>query len=111
MFEIIPLTRILLLEPANGAACYAPSQFWRVSGAGTDTVSSVDLSLNYEGPFYSMWELFGFYTTDENWIMPYGLWQRIPSGSFIYWRVRGVDRDAARPTTIFSNEVWWFYKP
>lgn len=111
VFEAIPLTHIFLLEPANGSVCYSNPTFGWTSGAGTDTAFSVDMSFNYRGPYYSMWKLFRLYSLEENWSMPPNLWRMIPSGSYVYWRVRGIDRDAQSPALVFSNEVWWFYKP
>ena len=111
VFEAIPLTDIFLFEPANESVLYSSPIFGWTSGAGTDTVFSVDLSLNYGGPYYSMWKLFGSYTAGENYYLPFRVWEAIPSGSYVYWRVRGIDRDAQRPALVFSDEVWWFYKP
>jgi hypothetical protein len=43
--------------------------------------------------------------------MPEDIWNMIPPGSYVYWRIRGIDLDAARPAVVYSNTVWWFYKP
>jgi hypothetical protein len=42
--------------------------------------------------------------------MPIGLWNRIPSGERIYWRVRGADLSDTPLTVVYSDEVWNFHK-
>jgi len=71
----------------------------------------VDVSLIFLGPYYSTWENLGIPLEEENWIMPPHIWNMIPSGSFVFWRVRGMERGVRNPPIIYSNEVWWFYKP
>jgi hypothetical protein len=111
IFEVVPLTHISLMRPTNGSVRYTTPWFGWTSGAGTDTVFSVDVSLNFLGPYYSTWEHLGIPLEEENWIMPPNIWNKIPSGSYVFWRVRGMDRDAQPPTIVYSNEVWFFYKP
>jgi hypothetical protein len=111
VFEVIPLTHIFLLEPANGSVCYTNPTFWWTSGAGTDTGFSVDISFSPYGPYYSTWNLYGTLVPNEYWGMPLNIWNMIPSGSYVFWRVRGIERGVRNPTIVYSNEVWFFYKP
>ena len=75
-----------------------------------DGSGEVDLSLSPTGPFYSSWEKLGQIIESEDWRMPVGAWNTIPSGRVIYWRVRGIDFDAAERAIIRSDEVWTFLK-
>jgi hypothetical protein len=42
--------------------------------------------------------------------MPSQLWNYIPPGSYVYWRVRGADLAVTPLTVITGDDVWWFYK-
>jgi hypothetical protein len=44
------------------------------------------------------------------WTMPLSVWNKIPSGRRIYWRVRGADLDVTPLTIIASDEIWSFNK-
>jgi hypothetical protein len=43
--------------------------------------------------------------------MPTTIWNLIPSGSYIYWRVRAADLSDTPLTILRSEELWRFYKP
>jgi hypothetical protein len=45
-----------------------------------------------------------------SWVMPPSLWNKVPFGKSIYWRVRGADLDVAPLDIITSDEVWSFTK-
>jgi hypothetical protein len=42
--------------------------------------------------------------------MPTPVWNMIPSGTQVYWRIRGADLDVSPLTIITSDEAWSFYK-
>lgn len=101
-----------LLSPANESVLYGPPTFSWTPGDGMNNVFAVDLSLEY--PMYTYWSTYKnmrrpLYTT--SWTPPYQLWNRIPSGTYVYWRVRGANTYQSPMTPTTSEEVWWFYKP
>jgi len=49
--------------------------------------------------------------SETTWIMPELIWRFIPSGSLVYWRVRGADLDVSPLNIIVSGEISYFYKP
>jgi parallel beta-helix repeat protein/predicted outer membrane repeat protein len=98
---------ILCQSPTNESIMYSPPTFtWRTD-SGTDNMFVVDLAFSLSGPFYTSPVIEG----DTSWMMPQQWWDRIPAGSFVYWRVRGADLDATPLNIIYSDEIWWFYKP
>jgi len=111
IFEIAPLTRINLESPLDGSILGSNPMFRWTSDAGTNTAFAVDLSFSPTGPFYSSYENLGQIISDDDWRMPTMVWNMIPSGTEIYWRVRGVDLDAAERTITYSDEVWSFSRP
>jgi hypothetical protein len=79
---------------------------------GTNNRFAVDLSLDWTFSWYwSTYENMGRQLSGESWAMPPTLWSRIPSASYVYWRVRGADLDVTPLTIVTGDEVWWFYKP
>jgi len=109
---VIPgeLTRINCQSPANESVLsFVPTFTWTANG-GTRNAYAVDMALSLTGPIsgpvYSTPVLY-----EPNWTMPTDIWNRIPSGSFVYWRVRGANLDFSPLTVIYSDEIWWFYKP
>ena len=106
------LTQISCMLPANELVISAAPTFsWNVDG-GSNNVYAVDLSLDYTfGSYWSTFNNLHRVINGNNWTMPGTLWDRVPSGSYVYWRVRGADLDVAPLTIITGNEVWWFYKP
>jgi parallel beta-helix repeat protein len=107
---ITPLTRIHLSSPANESGpTSAPTFTWTPDG-GMDNVFAVDVALSPTGPFYSTWENLHTPINSESWTMPNTIWNLIPSGSTVYWRVRGADLTVSPLTIVTSDEVWWFFK-
>jgi parallel beta-helix repeat protein len=99
------LTQIHVQSPANESILSSPPSFlWTTSG-GTNNVFVLDAALSYGGPWYSTPIL-----RNTSWTMPIRIWNRIPSGSYVYWQVRGADLDYSPLTIITSDEIWWFYK-
>ena len=78
----------------------------RTADGGTDNVYVIDAALSLSGPIYSTPIL-----NEPTWTMPTNAWNWIPSGSYVYWRVRGADLDYEPLTIVTSDEIWWFYKP
>jgi predicted outer membrane repeat protein len=101
------LTRIGLVSPSNESMLYsAPTFVWTANGGGRNSFA-VDLALSLSGPFRSTPVIPG----ENSWTMPTAIWNKIPSRSFVYWRVRGADQDVMPLNIIYSKEIWWFYKP
>ena len=101
-----PLTRLNCASPGNESILSsAPTFTWTTDG-GSDNRYIVDLSFSVSGPWYSTPIL-----QDKSWTMPTTIWNLIPSGSYIYWRVRGADLSDTPLTILYSAELWWFYKP
>jgi predicted outer membrane repeat protein len=107
MVEITPLTRMNLISPANASQRLSPPRFSWTTDGGAKNAYVVDMSLSLRGPFYTSLVIEG----ETHWTMPDSWWDRIPSGSFVFWRVRGADQGAKPLNIIYSNELWWFYKP
>jgi hypothetical protein len=82
----------------------APNFTWAANG-GLNNANIIDMAPSLSGPLYSSPKLY-----EPTWTMPTSIWNRIPSGSYVYWRVRGADLDYWPLTIITSDEVWWFYK-
>jgi len=105
------LTRISLISPDNLAVLTAPPNFEWAAYGGISNAFAVDLSfLSDFTSFYSTYEHLHQIIYGDTWTMPPGIWNRIPTGTPIYWRVRGVDLDHDPLTVITSDEVWSFNK-
>jgi hypothetical protein len=106
------LTQINCLSPANESVLgSAPTFAWMCVG-GTNNRFAVDLSLDWTFSWYwSTYENLHQPISAESWAMPTALWNFIPSGSYIYWRVRGADLDVTPLSIVTGDDVWWFYKP
>ena len=105
-------TQMRPLSPANESTLYGPPTFTWTPGDGTNDVFAVDLSLVF--PMSTYWSTYEnmrqpLYST--SWTTPDQLWNRIPSGSYVYWRVRGANTNQNPMTVTTSDEVRWFYKP
>ena len=105
------LAGISLQSPADGAVLTAPPAFSWTPNAGSNNVFAVDLSYDWTFSWYwSTLQNMHQPISGESWAMPQPLWDFIPSGSFVYWRVRGADLSVAPLTIITGADVWWFYK-
>jgi hypothetical protein len=101
-----------LLFPADGSILTSPPTFmWTSTGLGAAPVYAVDSSFSQSFTSYrSTYEDLGLLITDTSWTMPLGVWNRIPSGGQIYWRVRGADLSQPPVEAIVSDEIWSFTK-
>jgi predicted outer membrane repeat protein len=106
-FEATDLTDIGLVFPINESIMSSPPVYVWSSDGGAQSTYVVDMATSLSGPFYVSPVIQG----DAYWSMPQEWWDRIPSGSFVYWRVRGMDLDARPLNIIYSHKLWWFYKP
>jgi hypothetical protein len=104
------LSQIHLLSPATGSVLDAPPSFTWSADSGANNVFAVDLALSPSGPIYSTYENLHQIISEETWTMPASIWNMIPAGRNIYWRVRGADLDVTPPDVIASDEVWTFRK-
>ncbi len=91
---------------------YSPPTFsWEADG-GTRNVFAVDFNLSYPSTSYwSTYENLGALITSYSWTPSSELWDRIPSGNYVYWRVRGANLDSAPLNIVCGDYDWWFYKP
>jgi hypothetical protein len=105
------LTGISCLSPPNESILSSsPTFMWSANG-GTNNRFAVDLSYDWTfSRYWSTYENMHQPIAAESWAMPQTLWNRIPSGSYVYWRVRGADLAVTPLTIITSDDVWWFYK-
>jgi hypothetical protein len=82
---------------------WAPSFTW-VADYGSQNAFVVDFALGGQIRTSSVIEGLG-------WNMPNAAWDRISSGTLVYWRVRGADTAIGPPyDVVTSEEIRWFYK-
>lgn len=105
------LTQIYLCSPPNGIALSSAPTFEWGTDAGVDNVFAVDASLspNFK-PYWSTYANLHQLIDDTSWTMPQAVWQKIPPGRPIYWRVRGVDLDKVPLQIVTSDESRYFIK-
>lgn len=101
------LIRIIPESPEDSAFPVPPPAFTWTAFGGQFNLFVVDFAFSASGPIV--------YTTpimhSTSWQMPLQLWNVIPPGRNIYWRVRGVDL-AHRPLEIIqSDDLWYFHGP
>jgi uncharacterized repeat protein (TIGR01451 family) len=95
---------IALVAPLNGRIDYlSPEMQWK-SSFGPRALYVVDFLLPPSGSIISIPP-----RQDTKWKVPDSTWSKVPRGSKIYWRVRGLDPDAT-PPVVFTSEAWRFYK-
>ena len=100
-----PLSRITLIYPGDGAVLFLAPTFDWSADAGANNAFKVDMALSLSGPVYS-----SPLTYHDNWTIPTAPWNKVPSGTYVYWRVRGADLDHEPLTIITSDEVRGFFK-
>jgi hypothetical protein len=97
--------------PPNQATIFSPPTFMWTANGGANNRFAVDLSYDWTFSWYwSTYENMHQPISAESWVMPQPMWNFIPSGSYVYWRVRGADLDVTPLTIITGGDVWWFYK-
>jgi predicted outer membrane repeat protein len=104
------LSQINLLAPADGETLTSPPAFGWLANGGADNVFAVDFALSPSGPVYSTYENLHLLISSPMWIMPDSVWNKIPAGQTVYWRVRGADLDQTPMVVINSAELWTFIK-
>jgi uncharacterized repeat protein (TIGR01451 family) len=95
---------LALVAPLNGRTNYLPPGLLWKGNLGPRAVYVVDFLLPPSGSIISIPP-----RQDTEWRVPDSTWSKIPRGSKIYWRVRGLDPDAM-PPVVFTTETWRFYK-
>ncbi len=104
------LTQINLVSPEGVPTLSAPPTFfWTVDG-GTSNVYAVDFSIPPNVPLWSTQANLHQLIYDTSWTMPSTIWNKIPSGKTVYWRVRGADLDVSPRVIVTSDEVRSFVK-
>jgi hypothetical protein len=105
------LAAINLQSPANLATLTSPPTFTWTANGGADNVYAVDASLT--PGFTKYWSTYNnmrLLIRDTRWTMSLSVWNKIPTGTPIYWRVRGVDMAASPRPLIKSAQTWSFTK-
>ncbi len=115
-FEVIstgggPLTAVTYLTPPNESVLASPPTFSWAGDGGANNAFAVDLSLDWTfGSYWSTFNNLRQTITGTSWTPSATLWSAIPSGSYVYWRVRGADLDQTPLNIITGTQVWWLYK-
>lgn len=109
-FKVEEFTRITLDSPSDLSILSTAPTFTWIPDGGTNNVFAVDLALPPVVPFWSTYNNMHILIDQTSWTMPETIWSVLPSGSRLYWRVRGADLDHAPLTVVTSDEVWSFYK-
>ncbi len=104
------LTHIRLLSPAHQSILSGPPVFSWTPNGGVDNRFSVDMAIPPRTAVYSTWENLHLVIRDVNWVLPPAVWEQIPSGKQVFWRVRGVDLNHTPLTIVPSDETWSFFK-
>jgi hypothetical protein len=108
--SVAPLSTISLQSPANESILSSPPIFTWLADGGTNNTYAVDFAPSLAGPVFSTRENLNLTINDPSWTMPVLVWDFIPSGSFIFWRVRGADLDEVPPVVVTSGIIFWFFK-
>jgi hypothetical protein len=115
-FEVVgtgggPLSAVNCMTPPNESVLASPPTFsWEAVG-GTNNAFAVDLSFDYTfGSYWSTYNNLHQPIYGTSWTPSAALWSKIPSGSYVYWRVRGADTAQSPLNIITGTQVWWFYK-
>jgi hypothetical protein len=99
-----------LVRPLDGTNYSDPPTFkWNPDGGETNAFS-IEIAFNPGGPWRTTKDDLGIIIWDNSWTMPTNVWNWIPSGWTIYWRVRGADTTISPLSPILSNEMWSFTK-
>jgi hypothetical protein len=107
----VRLAHIWLKTPEDGALLASCPTFAYTPHGGNTYAFAVDVSLSHGfGSYYSTYEHLHQIIYDTSWTMPMSIWNMIPSGTRVYWRVRGTDLDQQPADIIASEEVWSFTK-
>ncbi|GAB4339775.1 MAG: hypothetical protein Kow0099_15190 [Candidatus Abyssubacteria bacterium] len=107
------LTQITLLYPPNQATLTSlnspPTFVWTPNG-GANNAYAVDAALSPSGPIWSTLENLGIIIQGNSWTVPDEIWNRVPSGARVFWRVRAMDLGQSTPSVV-TSEVRSLYKP
>ncbi|RJP14895.1 MAG: hypothetical protein C4520_20925 [Candidatus Abyssobacteria bacterium SURF_5] len=114
-FPASPLTTIHLLYPPDLAVLNAltspPTFVWSADG-GANVKYAIDFSLSAAFTNYvSSYETLGVQLPNISVTIPQAIWDSVPTGTPIYWRVRGADTGVTPITPVFSTETWSFVRP
>ena len=104
------LTQITLAAPQNLSTLSQPPTFAWTPDGGANCGFAVDLAIPPVVPLWSTYTNLHIVISENNWTMPAAMWSLIPSGSRVFWRVRGADLDQTPLTIITCDGVWSFYK-
>ena len=106
------LEAISLDSPVDGSVLTGPPEFcWSPCGGADGNIFMVDLMASPTGPIVRSFFLGGKKAGADCYAMSGSVWDWIPAGKTVYWRVRGADLACdSKPIIIFSDEVWSFTK-
>ncbi|RJP17128.1 MAG: hypothetical protein C4520_17560 [Candidatus Abyssobacteria bacterium SURF_5] len=98
------LTQIDLVSPADLAVVTSPPTFTWAADGGANNKFAVDVSASPGfATYYSTYEDLGLMIGTNSWTMPLSVWNKVPVGVQLYWRVRGVDLNHTPRTIITST--------
>jgi hypothetical protein len=106
VFAPDPLTQISLSSPSDGDTISSPPTFaWTYDG-GINNAFAVDASLTADfSSYWSTYENGHQLISATSWTMPQSVWNKLPSGKTVYWRVRGVDLGRQPRSIVTSAET------
>jgi hypothetical protein len=103
------LSAISLLSPLDGSFQISPPTFQWSPNGGKQVAYAVDFSLSSSGPVYSTYEDLHMVITEPRWTLPQNLWNKVPPGKWVLWRVRGLDLGATSGEVV-TSEPRFFYR-
>jgi hypothetical protein len=103
------LSEIVLLAPPDMSFQASPPTFQWLPNGGREVAYAVDFAFSSNGPFYSTYEDLHIVLTEPKWTVPLNIWNQVPSGKWILWRVRGLDLGAS-PKTVITSDQRFFYR-
>jgi hypothetical protein len=105
-----PLSHIQLEMPADGTHSTDPLTFkWNPDGGETNSYS-IEIAFKPGGPWRSTEANLGVTIWDHSYTCPTNVWNRLPTGVTVYWRVVGTDTTVTPATYITSTDTWTFVK-
>lgn len=107
---ITSLSRIDLSFPGNQAWVFIPPTFQWTTDSGPGCIYAVDFAMPPKVPFFSTYSNLHILITPKSWTLPQDLWDQIPHGTFVYWRVRGAVQTEPPYDVVTSGQVWVFYR-
>ncbi|GAB4343911.1 MAG: hypothetical protein Kow0099_22830 [Candidatus Abyssubacteria bacterium] len=105
------LKQINLISPFKSSTLSHPPTFYWTALGGADNAFAVEASLSPTfGKYWSTYSDLHQVIQTKSWAMPLVIWNLIPSGTRVYWRVRGADLAEEPLRIVNSGQIWSFIK-